>query len=88
MSDFLVQGNRLAEIRKAMELRNISAFCRHCQRGGYLIYEGSSPTLLLDNEGSLQSQNIPVIILICNYCGHVEEYSSIVLGLFRTQGQG
>lgn len=87
MSDFLVQGNRLAEIQNALSQRGISISCKQCQQGPVLIYEGSSPTFLLDDEGNLQSQNFPVIVLLCQYCGAIAEHSSIILGLVSVPRQ-
>lgn len=81
MSDFLVKGNRLAQIHVALSQRGIPVSCNQCNQGPRLIYEGSSPTFLLDDERNPQSQNFPVIILLCPNCGAIAEHSSIILGL-------
>ena len=81
MSNFLAQGNRLAQIHFALSQRGISISCEKCEQGTRLIYEGSSPAFLLDEQGNLQSQNFPSVILLCQHCGHIDKYSSVVLKL-------
>lgn len=81
MSNFLVQGDRLNEIHSAMQEKGISVICDRCRRGEYWIYEGSSPTFLIDEDGQLQSQGFPVVIFLCANCGAIQEHSTIVLGL-------
>jgi len=81
MSTYLVTGNRYAEILYMLGQRGVSISCKQCGRSNFLIYEGNSPTFLLDDDDDLHSQSFPVVILLCQNCGFFAEHSSVVLDL-------
>ena len=74
-------------IQKKLRERQKTLVCPVCGNNGFILAEGYTQDSLQDELAGIVigGKSIPVVIVVCNHCGHVIRFSLGVLGLLPKQ---
>lgn len=74
-------------IQQKLHEKQRNLVCPVCGNNGFILAEGYTQDGLQDHLAGIVigGKSIPVIIVVCNHCGHVIRFSLGVLGLLPKQ---
>lgn len=86
----MMSEDKKKQIAKALTERIGAIVCPICHRSQYTLLDGYFASSLQNGYKGIEigGRVLPSVIIVCNHCGHLDNFSLGVLGLMENENSG